>query len=77
MLLLVEDDPTIAHELSLRWRARGWTVQRAATLAEADAAMAVPGRFDLVLLDLACPTATGSPGCRRCAAATGRRRCWC
>jgi DNA-binding response OmpR family regulator len=59
LLLLVEDDATIAHELALRWRARDWQVQRAATLADADAAMAVPGRFDLVLLDLALPDGDG------------------
>jgi len=59
ILLLVEDDATIAHELSLRWRGRGWQVQRAATLAEADAAMVVPGRFDFVLLDLGLPDGDG------------------
>src|SRR5574340_176824 len=59
LLLLIEDDTTIAHELTLRWRSRDWQVQRAATLAEADAAMAVPGRFDLVLLDLGLPDGDG------------------
>ncbi len=59
LMLLVEDDATIAHELALRWRARDWQVQRAATLADADAAMAVPARFDLVLLDLGLPDGDG------------------
>jgi DNA-binding response OmpR family regulator len=59
LLLLVEDDATIAHELALRWRGREWQVQRAATLAEADAALQVPGRFDLVLLDLGLPDGDG------------------
>ena len=59
MLLLVEDDAMIARELGLRWRGRDWQVRHAATLTKADAAMAVPGRFDLVLLDLGLPDGDG------------------
>ena len=50
-MLLVEDDPTIAHELTLRWQQRGWQLRWVATLADARTALAQPGLFDLVLLD--------------------------
>jgi len=58
-LLLVEDDPTIAHELSLRWQQHGWALQWAATLAAARAALAQPGLLDLVVLDLGLPDGDG------------------
>lgn len=59
MLLLVEDDTTIARELSQRWRGRGWTVHAAASLAEADAAFDLPIRIALVVLDLGLPDGDG------------------
>ncbi len=59
MLLLVEDDATIARELSQRWRARGWAVHTAATLAEASAACDGPTRIALVVLDLGLPDGDG------------------
>ena len=59
LMLLVEDDPTIAHELSLRWRQRGWALQYTTTLAAARAALAQPGLFDLVLLDRSLPDGDG------------------
>ncbi len=59
LMLLIEDDPTIAHELVLRWQQRGWQLQWAATLAAARAAMALPGLFDLLLLDLGLPDGDG------------------
>jgi len=59
LMLLVEDDTTIAHELTLRWQQRGWQVRGAGTLAQARAALAVPGLFDLVLLDLGLPDGDG------------------
>ena len=59
LMLLIEDDPTIAHELALRWRARGWSLTWAATLAAARQAMPVPGLFDLVLLDRGLPDGDG------------------
>jgi len=59
LMLLIEDDTTIARELSLRWQQRGWQVQSAGTLAAARAALAVPGVFDLVLLDLGLPDGDG------------------
>jgi len=58
-LLLVEDDPTIAHELRLRWQQRGWALQWAATLAAARAALAQPALFDLIVLDLGLPDGDG------------------
>ena len=59
MLLLVEDDATIARELGLRWRARGWAVQTAATLAQADAALAQGHAPQLIVLDLGLPDGDG------------------
>ena len=57
-LLLIEDDATIARELSLRWARRGWKVDHAATLAAADAALH-PGGCDAVVLDLGLPDGDG------------------
>ena len=61
-LLLVEDDASIAHELSLRWRARGWMVQGCFSLAQADGAFnqsIESGGFDLIVLDLGLPDGDG------------------
>ena len=58
-LLLIEDDPTIAHELTLRWARRGWQVHNAISVAAARNALALPGLFDLVLLDLGLPDGDG------------------
>ena len=58
-LLLIEDDPTIAHELTLRWARRGWQVHNAISVAAARNALALPGLFDLVLLDLNLPDGDG------------------
>jgi len=58
-MLLIEDDPTIAHELALRWQQRGWQLQAVATLAAARDATAVPGLFDLVMLDRGLPDGDG------------------
>ncbi len=58
-LLLIEDDPTIARELALRWQPRGWLLQCAATLAAARSALVVPGLFDLLLLDRGLPDGDG------------------
>lgn len=57
-VLLVEDDPVIAHELALRWRARGWVVRNAASLMEADGAVAQDGA-ELIVLDLGLPDGDG------------------
>ena len=59
LMLLIEDDPTIAHELTLRWQQRGWGLQCCATLAAARQALSRPGRFDAVLLDLGLPDGDG------------------
>ena len=59
LMLLVEDDPMIARELSLRWQQRGWQLQCAATLAAARVALAQPGLFDLLLLDRSLPDGDG------------------
>ena len=39
-ILLVEDDPAIAAELSLRWTRQGWDTTPAATLRAAETALA-------------------------------------
>jgi DNA-binding response OmpR family regulator len=57
-LLLIEDDVTIARELQLRWRARGWVVRSCDTLAQADMAVSEAGA-DLVVLDLQLPDGDG------------------
>ena len=57
-LLLIEDDPVIAHELSLRWRARDWAVLHCASLAQADVALG-DGGYDLVVLDRGLPDGDG------------------
>ena len=57
-VLLVEDDAVIARELALRWCARGWVVRNAASLAEADAALAQDGA-ELIVLDLGLPDGDG------------------
>ena len=59
LMLLIEDDPTIAHELGLRWQGRGWQLQWTATLGAARAALGQPGLFDLLLLDLGLPDGNG------------------
>ena len=59
LMLLIEDDPTIAHELALRWRQRGWALQWCASLATARTALAQPGLVDAVLLDLGLPDGDG------------------
>ena len=61
-LLLVEDDASIAHELTVRWRARGWMVQGCVNLAQADEAFAqslVVGGYELIVLDLGLPDGDG------------------
>ena len=57
-LLLIEDDTHIARELMLRWRDGDRLAQHAASLAEADAALAA-ATFDIVLLDLGLPDGDG------------------
>jgi DNA-binding response OmpR family regulator len=57
-LLLIEDDIHIARELMLRWRDGERLAQHAATLAQADAALA-QATFDIVLLDLGLPDGDG------------------
>ncbi len=57
-LLLIEDDTHIARELMLRWRDGDRLALHAATLAQADAALA-EATFDIVLLDLGLPDGDG------------------
>jgi DNA-binding response OmpR family regulator len=56
-ILLVEDDPGIAAELSLRWTRQGWDTMPAPTLLQAEAALAA--RPDVVVLDLGLPDGDG------------------
>jgi DNA-binding response OmpR family regulator len=57
-LLLIEDDIHIARELLLRWRDGDRLAQHAASLAQAEEALA-EGTFDIVLLDLGLPDGDG------------------
>lgn len=57
-VLVIEDDPVIARELAMRWRARGWVVREAGLLAEADRALARDG-VELIVLDLGLPDGDG------------------
>jgi DNA-binding response OmpR family regulator len=57
-LLLIEDDIHIARELLLRWRDSDRLAQHAASLAQAEEALA-GGAFDIVLLDLGLPDGDG------------------
>ena len=61
-LMLVEDDPLIARELTLHWRSQGWVAELCQSLAEAQTALeraaAVCG-FDLIVLDLGLPDGDG------------------
>jgi DNA-binding response OmpR family regulator len=57
-LLLIEDDPLIARELLLRWRDSDRLARHAASLAQADAALA-QASFDIILLDLGLPDGDG------------------
>lgn len=57
-LLLIEDDLTIARELTLRWQSRRWVVRACETLAQASAAMRDAGA-DLIVLDLQLPDGDG------------------
>lgn len=57
--LLIEDDETIARELSWRWQQRRWRLTHAADLHAARQLLAATGRFDLVLLDRGLPDGDG------------------
>ena len=57
-ILLVEDDTLIARELALRWRAQGWVVRDAKSLAAADEQLATDA-FELIVLDLGMPDGDG------------------
>lgn len=57
-LLLVEDDPSVAHGVAAGLRLHGFTVDHVDTAAAADAALAV-SEFDLAVLDLGLPDRDG------------------
>lgn len=57
-ILLVEDDTLIARELALRWRAQGWIVRDANSLAAADEQLAADA-VELIVLDLGMPDGDG------------------
>lgn len=57
-LILVEDDVTIARELTLRWQARRWLVRVCETLTMASKALDDAGA-DLIVLDLQLPDGDG------------------
>ena len=53
-ILIAEDDPILADGLAASLRESGYSVDRVATGAEADCAIA-SFEFDLLILDSACP----------------------
>ncbi|MBV8379752.1 MAG: response regulator transcription factor [Paucibacter sp.] len=57
LILLVEDDETIARELTLRWHASGWETLAATTLAQAQ--QLVQQAPDVVVLDRQLPDGDG------------------
>ncbi|MCR5873846.1 ATP-binding protein [Phenylobacterium sp. J426] len=73
-LLLCEDDADVARVLQAALEAQGFRTEVAATLKAAAAALAEPGRFDALLLDLRLPDGSGLDLLRRLRAdpATGR-----
>ena len=76
-LLLVEDDRMIGDSLRQALRDEGYAVDWVYDARAANATLASE-RFDLVLLDLTCPTrssgAVAWTCCARCASARTRRR---
>ena len=58
-LLLVEDQPDLSTMLGAHFAAQGFSVASARTGAEALAALAPPGMFDLAVLDLGLPDMDG------------------
>jgi DNA-binding response OmpR family regulator len=67
-VLVVEDEPTIAHAVASRLRAEGYHVDLAADGPSA-VAQAIDGRPDLVVLDVMLPGFDGLEVCRRVQAA--------
>lgn len=57
-LLLIEDDPSVAHGVATGLRLHGFTVDHAETSAGADAALAA-SEFDVAVLDLGLPDGDG------------------
>lgn len=57
-LLLIEDDPSVAHGVAAGLRLHGFTVDHTQTAAAADAALAVSD-FDVAVLDLGLPDGDG------------------
>jgi two-component system, OmpR family, response regulator len=63
-ILVVDDEPFITDLLSAALRFEGFDVEVAASGREA-LAMAAPGRYDLVMLDVMMPDLDGTEVCRR------------
>ncbi|MDE7187975.1 MAG: response regulator transcription factor [Lachnospiraceae bacterium] len=61
-IFLVEDDKTIARNLTLLLKSEGFAVTHASTQAEA-AALLAEGRFDLALVDISLPDGNGFAVC--------------
>lgn len=57
-LLLIEDDPSVAHGVAAGLRLHGFTVDHAETAAGADASLAA-SEFDVAVLDLGLPDGDG------------------
>jgi DNA-binding response OmpR family regulator len=57
-LLLIEDDPSVAHGVAAGLRLHGFTVDHAGTVAAASAALAA-SEFDVAVLDLGLPDGDG------------------
>jgi two-component system OmpR family response regulator len=74
-ILIAEDDQVLADGLLRSLRAAGYAVDQVATGTEADAALA-SHEFDLVILDLGCPSMHGFEVLRKLRGAR-QRACRC
>jgi two-component system OmpR family response regulator len=76
-ILIAEDDQVLADALLRSLRTSGSAVDHVATGSQADAALMTNSEFDLLILDLGCPTCTASKSSSDCAHAARNCPCWC